>query len=81
MDGFGDHGKVDIYTGLETGLDHDVHQQTVAETTPGVVYKNTYIMGTMATESGDAAPGPVRAFDVVTGKLKCFSFLYHSAAR
>jgi len=70
VDSFGDHGKVDLYTGLQTGLDHDVHQQFVTQTTPGVVYKNTYIMGTMATEGGDAAPGPVRAFDVVTGKLK-----------
>ncbi|MFA6087133.1 PQQ-binding-like beta-propeller repeat protein [Mucilaginibacter sp.] len=70
IDGFGDHGKVDLYTGLGEGLDHDVHQQYVTQTTPGVVYKNIYIMGTMATESGDAAPGPVRAFDVVTGKLK-----------
>ena len=70
VDGFGDHGKVDLYTGLQTGLDHDVHNQVVTQTTPGVVYKNTYIMGTMATESGDAAPGPVRAFDIVTGKLK-----------
>lgn len=70
IDGFGDHGKVDLYTGLQEGLDHDVHQQYVTQTTPGIIYKNTYIMGTMATESGDAAPGPVRAFDVLTGKLK-----------
>ncbi|MEO6851707.1 MAG: pyrroloquinoline quinone-dependent dehydrogenase, partial [Mucilaginibacter sp.] len=69
-EGFGDHGKVDLYTGLQEGLDHDVHQQVVTLTTPGVVYKNTYIIGTMATESGDAARGPVRAFDVLTGKLK-----------
>jgi quinoprotein glucose dehydrogenase len=70
VDAFGDHGKIDIYTGLGDGLDHDVHQQIVTGTTPGVIFKNTYIMGTMATESGDAAPGPVRAFDVITGKLK-----------
>ena len=70
VDGFGDHGKIDLYTGLQKGLEHDVHQQYVTQTTPGVIYKNTYIMGTMATESGDAAPGPVRAFDVLTGKLK-----------
>ncbi|OKS87246.1 outer membrane protein assembly factor BamB family protein [Mucilaginibacter polytrichastri] len=70
IDSFADHGKLDIYTGLGDGLDHDVHKQFVTGTTPGIVYKNTYIMSTMATESGDAAPGPIRAFDVVTGKLK-----------
>jgi quinoprotein glucose dehydrogenase len=75
VDGFGDHGKIDIYTGLGEGLDHDVHQQYVTQTTPGIVYKNTYIMGIMATEGGDAAPGPVRAFDVVTGRLK---WIFHT---
>ncbi len=75
VDGFGDHGKVDLYTGLQEGLDHDVHQQYVTQTTPGIVYKNTYVMGTMSTESGDAAPGPVRAFDVLTGKLK---WIFHT---
>lgn len=68
---FGEAGKVDLHEGLSTpGLGHDVSVLSVTSTSPGVVYKNTIIMGSSVSESGDAAPGHVRAFDVITGKLK-----------
>lgn len=67
---FGKDGKVDLHEGLNTNLGHDVSTLSVTATTPGVVYKNTIIMGSSVSEGGDAAPGHIRAFDVVTGKLQ-----------
>ncbi|MEO5583756.1 MAG: PQQ-binding-like beta-propeller repeat protein, partial [Saprospiraceae bacterium] len=75
---FGDKGKVDLHEGLSIGLDRDVQTLSVAATSPGVVYKNTFIVGSTVSESGDAAPGHVRAFDVVTGKLK---WVFHTIPR
>ena len=68
--GFGKEGRVDIHAGLQTGLDHDVSKLSVNATSPGIVFKNTFILGSAVSESGDAAPGHIRAFDVVTGDLK-----------
>jgi quinoprotein glucose dehydrogenase len=68
--GFGKAGVVDLHEGLAEGLGHDVQGLMVTATTPGVLYRNTLIIGSSVSEGGDAAPGHVRAFDVVTGKLK-----------
>jgi quinoprotein glucose dehydrogenase len=67
---FGNGGKVDLHEGLSDQMDHDIKSLSVTATTPGVIYKNTLIIGSSVSEGGDAAPGHVRAFDVVTGKLK-----------
>jgi len=40
----------------------------VSGTTPGVIYKGLLIMGARVDESEDAAPGHIRAYDVMTGK-------------
>ena len=68
--GFGHNGMVDLHEGVDDGLDHPVDSLLMTATTPGVIYKNTFIIGSSVSEDGDAAPGHVRAFDVVTGKLK-----------
>lgn len=67
---FGDSGRVDLHQGLGANLGHDVSTLSVTATTPGVLYKNTIVMGSSVSEGGDAAPGHIRAFDVVTGKLQ-----------
>ncbi|WP_254560710.1 outer membrane protein assembly factor BamB family protein [Dyadobacter diqingensis] len=67
---FGVGGRVDIHEGLSTNMDHDVNVLSVNATSPGIIHKNTFILGSAVSESGDAAPGHVRAFDVVTGQLK-----------
>jgi quinoprotein glucose dehydrogenase len=72
---FGRKGKVDLHEGLGEGLDHDVNTLSIAATTPGVIYKNILVMGSSVSEGGDAAPGHVRGFDVVTGKLK---WIFHT---
>jgi quinoprotein glucose dehydrogenase len=68
--GFGVDGKADLREGLNVNLDHDVKDLSVTASTPGVIYKNTVIMGSSVSEGGDAAPGHIRGYDVVTGKLK-----------
>jgi quinoprotein glucose dehydrogenase len=72
---FGDSGRVDLHTGLGEGLNHDVSKLSVTSTTPGVIYKNTLIIGSSVSEGGDAAPGHVRGFDVLTGRLK---WIFHT---
>jgi len=67
--GFGKDGILDLHTGLGEGLNHDVENLSVSATTPGVIYKNLYITGSSVLETGDSAPGHIRAFDVVTGKM------------
>ncbi|MVM28561.1 PQQ-binding-like beta-propeller repeat protein [Spirosoma sp. HMF4905] len=67
---FGTNGKADLHEGLQTNMDHDVSKLSVNATSPGIVYHNTFIIGSSVSEGGDAAPGHIRAFDVVTGKLK-----------
>ena len=37
---------------------------------PGTIYKDLFITGTRVSESMDAAPGYVRAYDVRTGEIR-----------
>jgi len=76
--GFGQNGVVDLHEGLAPDSDHDVSQLAVTANTPGIVYKNILIIGSAVPESGDAAPGNVRAFDILTGKLK---WVFHTVPR
>ena len=62
---FGDSGKVS----LKEGLGERAQKLMVVSNTPGVIYKNIIIMGSRVHEGPNAAPGYIRAFDVVTGKL------------
>jgi quinoprotein glucose dehydrogenase len=62
---FGANGAVDLHD----GLGKDVSDLYVAATSPGVVYKDLFIIGSRVSEGSDAAPGHIRAYDVRTGKL------------
>jgi quinoprotein glucose dehydrogenase len=62
---FGNHGKVDLHTGLPDAA----KDKFINSTTPGTIYKNVIIMPVRVAEDAGAAPGYVRAFDVRTGKL------------
>lgn len=72
---FGENGRANLREGLQTNMDHDVSKLSVNATTPGVIYKNTLIIGSATSEGGDAAPGHIRAFNVVTGKL---AWVFHT---
>ena len=69
---FGKGGFIDLSENLdrEPGFN-----PFVANTTPGIIYKDLLILGMRLAESADAAPGHIRAFDVRTGKLK---WIFHT---
>ena len=64
--GFGENGRID----LRRDLGRDSETQSIALTSPGVVYKNLIIVGGRNPETLPAPPGDVRAYDVRTGKLR-----------
>jgi quinoprotein glucose dehydrogenase len=63
---FGEGGRLD----LRKDLDSDYTQNTVALTTPGVLYKDYLIVGFRAPETNPAPRGDIRAYNVRTGKLE-----------
>lgn len=67
---FGKDGRVDLHAGLSDGIDTDISETAVNATSPGIVFKDVFIIGSSVSEKGDAPPGNIRAFDVVTGALK-----------
>ncbi len=64
--GFGDGGKID----LREGLGRPAQTLSVTNTTPGVVFRDLLILGTLVSEDLPSAPGFIRAWDVNTGKLR-----------
>ncbi len=64
---FGKKGYIDLTENItrEPGS----YNSFIVSTTPGIIYKNILIMGSRVAESADAAPGDIRAFDIVTGDL------------
>lgn len=65
IDSFGDQGKVDLHTGLP----EIAREKFLISNTPGTIFENLIFMPTRVSEDPDAAPGDIRAFDVVSGKL------------
>ncbi len=71
IESFGAGGKVD----LSLGLGHDGKDFPVAATTPGVVYKDLYILGFRTNEALPSSPGHIRAFNVRTGAI---AWVFHT---
>ncbi len=63
---FGTDGSID----LRENLGRDPSRLTVVLTTPGVIYNNLFIIGLRTSESPGAAPGFIRAYDVLSGEMK-----------
>ncbi len=72
--GFGADGRLD----LRLGLDRDGEPLTVGATSPGVIYKDLLILGSIVAEDLPAALGDIRAFDVRTGKIR---WTFHTVPR
>jgi quinoprotein glucose dehydrogenase len=72
---FGQGGSVD----LTHGLGRDIRGLAYDVTSPGIIYKNLIIMGSMCGEGPEpAAPGHIRAFDVRTGVM---AWIFHTLPR
>ena len=63
---FGDAGRVD----MRDGLGRDVTGLSISATTPGIIYKDLFIVGSSVGETLPAAPGHIRAYDARSGKLR-----------
>ena len=64
---------------LKRGLGRDISELTYDVTSPGIIYKNLIILGSMCGEGPEpAAPGHIRAFDVRTGVM---AWIFHTLPR
>lgn len=63
---FGTAGRVD----LREGLGRPASTLNVSSTTPGVIYKDLLIVGSIVSEDLPSAPGHIRAYDVRTGAIR-----------
>lgn len=68
---FGDKGRVD----LRTGLDRDPENMYLEVTSPGVIFNELLILGSRVSEGEGAAPGHVRAFNIISGKQE---WIFHT---
>ena len=68
---FGAHGRVD----LRTGFERDLRTLQVDATSPGAIYRDLIILGSRVGETPAAAPGHIRAFNIITGEL---AWVFHT---
>ena len=71
---FGENGRID----LRKGLREPYQEQSIALTSPGVVYKDLIVVGGRNPETHPAPPGDIRAYDVRTGALR---WVFHTIPR
>jgi quinoprotein glucose dehydrogenase len=71
---FGTAGRID----LRQGFDRPPETLRVSASTPGVVYKDLLIIGSIVNEDLPSAPGDIRAYDVRTGKPR---WTFHTIPR
>ncbi|MFN3852736.1 MAG: PQQ-binding-like beta-propeller repeat protein [Spirosomataceae bacterium] len=65
IESFGDGGKIDLHKGLpEIAKD-----KFMISNTPGTIFEDLIVMPIRLSEGADAAPGDIRAFNVITGEL------------
>ena len=62
VESFANKGKLDLHDGLGAAA----KDLFVSATSPGIVFNHLIIMGTRVSESPQAAPGHIRAFDINT---------------
>ena len=71
---FGRGGRIDLHY----DLGRDPKQQSVSLTTPGVIYKDLFIVGGRTSEGLPASYGDIRAYDVRSGRLR---WTFHTIPR
>jgi len=70
---FGAGGRIDLRDHLRPG-----EKQMISLSTPGIIYKDLLIVGSLTSETLPTPPGDVRAFDVRTGALR---WTFHTIPR
>lgn len=68
---FGEGGYIDLRKNLRI----DYRKASIEVTSPGIVYKNTLIVGSRVPEGYESTPGDIRAFDARTG---AFKWIFHT---
>ena len=68
---FGLNGSIDLHE----GLGRDVNDLFIANTSPGMIYKDLLILGTRVEEAPPSAPGHIRAYDVRSGRQQ---WIFHT---
>ena len=63
---FGENGRVD----LREGFERDRNRISISAATPGIIYEDLLILGSLLSESLPAPPGDIRAYDVRDGALR-----------
>ena len=61
---FGAEGRVD----LREAFERELNRISISAATPGIIYKDLLILGSLVSESLPSAPGDIRAYDVRTGE-------------
>ncbi len=69
---FGENGFVDLRKGLRDGKERD---EDIKNTSPGIVYKDLIIVGSVTGEEYESSPGHIRAYDVRTGEQR---WIFHT---
>ncbi len=70
---FGASGRLDLRENLRAG-----EKEMVSITTPGIIYKDLLIVGSITSEALPTPPGDIRAYEVRTGKLR---WTFHTIPR
>ena len=70
---FAENGRID----LRAGLGRDPQTQSIRLTSPGVIFRDTVIIGGRVSEDLPASPGDIRAYDVRTGSKWAFHTIPH----
>ena len=75
---FGENGRIDLRKGVAEFRGEDYQKQSIALTSPGVIYKDLIIVGGRNPETHPSPPGDIRAFDVHTGEMR---WAFHTIPR
>ena len=66
---------IDGIVSLKTGLGERSQDSYVVARTPGIIYKNFLIIGSVVSETMGAATGHIRAFNTITGEME---WIFHT---
>jgi quinoprotein glucose dehydrogenase len=72
IESFGDSGFVDLKKGLHDGKERE---EDIKNTSPGIIYRDLIIVGSVTGEEYESSPGHIRAYDVRTGTQR---WIFHT---